>query len=216
MKEITVKKIACGLPSAEDVSKLMDATSVIFNPIDVVNWADFPYCPDVEFRVAHTGEAILINYKVKEASVRAVAQADQGRVWEDSCCEFFVRAEDEDEYYNFECNCAGTLLVNFGKKGDRHHAPESVLANVKRWSSLGREPFEERIGECSWELSLVIPVSSLFNHNIKDLSGITLRGNFYKCGDLLQTPHFLSWSPIDLPQPCFHCPEFFGKLFFEK
>ena len=206
MKEITVKKIACGLPSAEDVSKLMDAASVIFNPIDVVNWADFPYCPDVEFRVAHTGEAILINYKVKEASVRAVAQADQGRVWEDSCCEFFVRAEDEDEYYNFECNCAGTLLVNFGKKGDRHHAPESVLANVKRWSSLGREPFEE----------LVIPVSSLFNHNIKDLSGITLRGNFYKCGDLLQTPHFLSWSPIDLPQPCFHCPEFFGKLFFEK
>ncbi len=216
MKEITVKKIACGLSSAEDVSKLMDAASVIFNPIDVVNWADFPYCPDVEFRVAHTGEAILINYKVKEASVRAVAQADQGRVWEDSCCEFFVRAEDEDEYYNFECNCAGTLLVNFGKKGDRHHAPESVLANVKRWSSLGREPFEERIGECSWELSLVIPVSSLFNHNIKDLSGITLRGNFYKCGDLLQTPHFLSWSPIDLPQPCFHCPEFFGKLFFEK
>ena len=146
MKEITVKKIACGLSSAEDVSKLMDAASVIFNPIDVVNWADFPYCPDVEFRVAHTGEAILINYKVKEASVRAVAQADQGRVWEDSCCEFFVRAEDEDEYYNFECNCAGTLLVNFGKKGDRHHAPESVLANVKRWSSLGREPFEEFFG----------------------------------------------------------------------
>lgn len=216
MKEITVKKIACGLPSAEDVSKLMDAASVAFNPIDVVNWTDFPYCPNVNFRVAHIGEAILVNYKVTEASVRAVAQADQGRVWEDSCCEFFVRAEDEDEYYNFECNCAGTLLVNFGKKGNRHHAPESVLANVKRWSSLGREPFEERIGECSWELSLVVPVTSLFNHDIKDLSGITLRGNFYKCGDLLQTPHFLSWSPIDLPQPCFHCPEFFGKLVFEK
>lgn len=216
MKEITVKKIVCGLPLAEEVSKLMDDASVAFNPIDVVNWTDFPYCPNVNFRVAHIGEAILVNYKVTEASVRAVAQADQGRVWEDSCCEFFVRAEGEDEYYNFECNCAGTLLVNFGKKGDRHHAPESVLANVKRWSSLGREPFEERIGECSWELSLVIPVSSLFNHNIKDLSGITLRGNFYKCGDLLQTPHFLSWSPIDLPQPCFHCPEFFGKLFFEK
>ena len=201
MKEITVKKIACGLPSAEDVSKLMDAASVGFSPIDVVNWADFPYCPDVKFRVAHTGEAILVNYRVTEASVRAVAPA---------------RAEGEDEYYNFECNCAGTLLVNFGKKGDRHPAPENVLANVKRWSSLGREPFEERIGECSWELSLVIPATSLFNHDIKDLSGITLRGNFYKCGDLLQTPHFLSWSPIDLPQPCFHCPEFFGRLVFEK
>lgn len=216
MKEIAVKKITCSVYEAEHVSRLMDVFSVEYNSIDVVNWSDYPYRPDVKFRVAHTGDSILVNYKVTEASVKAVAPADQGRVWEDSCCEFFVRAENEDEYYNFECNCAGTLLVNFGIKGDRHHAPENVLANVKRWSSLGRDPFEERIGECSWELSLVIPSTSLFNHNIKDLSGITLRGNFYKCGDLLQTPHFLSWSPIDLPQPCFHCPEFFGKMVFEK
>lgn len=216
MKKITVKKIARTVPSAEYVSRLMDDASVEYYKIDIVNWPDYPYCPDVKFRVAHTGDSILVNYKVTEASVKAVAPADQGRVWEDSCCEFFVRTENEDEYYNFECNCAGTLLVNFGRKGDRHHAPETVLANVKRWSSLGRDPFEERIGECSWELSLIIPLTSLFNHDIKDLSGIALRGNFYKCGDLLQTPHFLSWSPIDLPQPCFHCPEFFGKLVFEK
>ncbi len=216
MKKITVKKIARTVPSAEYVSRLMDDASVEYNKIDIVNWPDYPYCPDVKFRVAHTGDFILVNYRVTEASVRAVAPADQGRVWEDSCCEFFVCAEDENDYYNFECNCAGTLLVNFGIKGDRHHAPESVLTNVKRWSSLGREPFDERIGECSWELSLIIPVTSLFNHDIKDLSGMTLRGNFYKCGDLLTTPHFLSWSPIDLPQPCFHCPEFFGKLVFEK
>lgn len=216
MKEIAVKKIVCSISEAERVSRLMDDFSVEYNSIDVVNWSDYPYCPDVKFRVAHTGDSILVNYKVTEASVKAVAPADQGRVWEDSCCEFFVRTENEDEYYNFECNCAGTLLVNFGRKGDRHHAPETVLANVKRWSSLGRDPFEERIGECSWELSLIIPLTSLFNHDIKDLSGIALRGNFYKCGDLLQTPHFLSWSPIDLPQPCFHCPEFFGKLVFEK
>ena len=37
----------------------------------------------------------------------------------------------------------------------------------------------------------------------------------YKCGDKLQTPHFLSWAPIDLPKPKFHCPEFFGELVFE-
>lgn len=216
MKEIAVKKIACDIQSAEQVSQMMDGASVRFNPIDVVNWADYPYCPEVKFRIAHTGGSILINYIVSEASVRAVAPADLGRVWEDSCCEFFVRTEEEEEYYNFECNCAGKLLVNYGVKGDRHHAPESVLDNIKRWSSLGNEPFEERIGECSWELSLIIPSSSLFRHDIKDLSGITLRGNFYKCGDLLKTPHFLSWSPIDLPKPCFHCPSFFGRLIFEK
>lgn len=31
----------------------------------------------------------------------------------------------------------------------------------------------------------------------------------------LESPHFLSWAPIDLPNPMFHCPEFFGKLQFE-
>lgn len=215
MKKITVKKIACGMPEAEQVGNVMDDASVCFNQIDIVNWTDYSYRPDVKFRIAHTGDAIMINYRVTESSVRAIAPSDQGRVWEDSCCEFFVCVEGEKEYYNFECNCAGTLLVNFGKKGDRHGVPEHVLHNIKRWSSLGREPFEERIGNCSWELSLVIPVTSFFNHDIKDLSGVTLRGNFYKCGDLLQTPHFLSWNPIDLPQPCFHCPEFFGTLAFE-
>lgn len=215
MKEIRVRKLSCALTDAEQVSKTLDDASIAFIPIDIVNWSDFPYCPKVRFRVAHTGESILINYNVTEASVRAVAPSDQGRVWEDSCCEFFVRPEDENEYYNFECNCAGTLLLNYGKKGDRHHAPKEVLSGIKRWSSLGREPFDERLGEISWELSLIIPVSSLFNHNFKDLSGRVFRANFYKCGDLLQTPHFLSWSPIDLPEPCFHCPDFFGRLVFE-
>lgn len=215
MKEIIVKKISCELPEAENVAGIMDSANVEFNSINVVNWSEYPYSPEVKFRVAHTGGAILINYRVTEASVRAVAQGDQGRVWEDACCEFFVRKEDEGEYYNFECNCVGTLLLNFGIKGNRHGASTDILAKVKRWSSLGRENVEERVGECSWELSLVIPAEAMFEHDIKDFGGMVLRANFYKCGDLLQTPHFLSWNPINLPNPNFHCPDFFGKLVFE-
>jgi hypothetical protein len=26
----------------------------------------------------------------------------------------------------------------------------------------------------------------------------------------------LSWNPIDLPSPCFHCPDFFGEIVFES
>lgn len=215
MKEIIVKKLRCGLPEAEKVSEILDSASVGFNNVDVVNWSDYPYCPDVKFRIAHIGDALLLNYHVTESSVRAVAEGDQGRVWEDSCCEFFVRMEDQSEYYNFECNCVGRLLLNFGVRGDRHPASADFLSKVKRWSSLGSENFEERVGECSWELSLVIPVCTLFEHDIKDLSGMTMMANFYKCGDLLQTPHFLSWNPIVLPDPCFHCPDFFGKIIFE-
>lgn len=215
MKEISIKKISAETVEAIDVPAILDKEGVAFQPIDVVNWNEYPYKPQVEFRVAHTGQAIVLNFRVTEASVRAVAPHDMGRVWEDACCEFFIQPAAEPVYYNFECNCAGTLLLNCGKVGDRKPAPDEVVKSVKRWSSLGREPFEERVGECSWELCEVIPASALFNHGVTDLSGKVMRGNFYKCGDLLQTPHFLSWSPIDLPKPCFHCPEFFGQLHFE-
>ncbi|MBR5541288.1 MAG: hypothetical protein IKU64_02895 [Bacteroides sp.] len=216
MKNLTIKKINASTVEASAVPALMDAAGIDFNPIACVNWKEYPYQPSVKFRAAHTGDAILLHYQVTEASVRAVALADDGRVWEDACAEFFLSPEGNDFYYNFECNCAAKLLLHGGPAGgERPTASEEVLKSVKRWASLGTEPFEERVGECSWELALVIPVSAIFRHEIADLNGKTMRGNFYKCGDKLQTPHFLSWSPIDLPQPKFHCPEFFGELNFE-
>ena len=216
MKSLVIKKIEAKAVEAAAVPALMDAAGIEFNPIACVNWKEYPYQPDVKFRAAHTGDAILLHYQVTEASVRAVATADDGRVWEDACVEFFLSPESNDFYYNFECNCAAKLLLHGGPAGgERPSAAEDVLKSVKRWASLGTEPFEERVGECSWEVALVIPASAIFRHEIADLNGKAMRANFYKCGDLLQTPHFLSWSPIDLPQPKFHCPEFFGEIVFE-
>ena len=52
------------------------------------------------------------------------------------------------------------------------------------------------MGECSWELALVIPASSFFAHQLKDFNHMEATGNFYKCGDKLETPHFLSWHRL--------------------
>lgn len=153
---------------------------------------------------------------ITEQSVRATAPEDNGRVWEDSCAEFFVQPGTDNQYYNFECNCAGTLLIEYGKPGNREHAPLETVGQVTRWASLGRTPFEERLGECSWQLALRIPISAFFHHSLTSLDGMRMKANFYKCGDKLQTPHFLSWSPIALPSPCFHCPDFFGEITFES
>ena len=200
---------------AQQIPTVLDAQQMPYEPIDCVNWEAYPYCPEVKFRMAHTGDAILLEYKVKEASVRAVADTDNGAVWEDSCCEFFFQVPGEKEtYYNFECNCGGTLLIGYGRKGEREHAAPEVTASVLRRSSLGKAPFEERMGECEWQLSLCIPVSAFFRHQITCLDGMTANANFYKCGDKLNTPHFLSWNPIQLPEPCFHCPDFFGSIQF--
>ena len=217
-KNLVIKKIVCtASPEGEAVPALLDANNIAFHPIDVVNWNEYLYKPEVCFRIAHTGKEILLHYKVKEASVRAVAGKDNGRVWEDACVEFFVSPDGDNSYYNFECNCIGNLLIQGGVvSGSRPMASSEVLAIVKRWSSLGNKPFEERIGECSWELTMVIPITAFFKHSLSSFNGKKMKGNFYKCGDKLQTPHFLSWSPINLERPMFHCPRFFGMLSFEE
>lgn len=216
MKELNVKKVSLANVAVENVPALLDKEKVDFQPINTVNWEAFPYQPEVQFRIAHTDDAILVHYKVKEASVRAVVTGDNGAVWEDACVEFFSIPAGDGIYYNVECNCVGTLLIGAGAgRSNREHAPQEVMDKVQRWSSLGREPFEERVEACSWELALVIPYSAFFKHQITSLDGKTVRANFYKCGDKLQTPHFLSWNPINLEKPNFHCPEFFGILNFE-
>ena len=101
-KSLSVKKVMCtASPEGEAVPSLLDENGIEFQPLDVVNWKDYPYKPEVSFRIAHTGREILLHYKVKEASVRAVASGDNGRVWEDACVEFFVSPEGDDRYYNF-------------------------------------------------------------------------------------------------------------------
>ena len=115
-----------------------------------------------------------------------------------------------------ECNCAGTLLIGAGAgRGNRQHAPQEVLDKVQRWASLGREAFDERVGECAWEVALVIPYSAFFLHDITSLDGKTLRANFYKCGDKTEHPHYACWNPIVSDRPNFHMPDQFGKLILD-
>ena len=216
-KSVVAPKISCSTTlSASDVPGLMDSEQVPFSSIGIVNWDKFPYRPEVSFRIAHTGNYILVHYRVKEKSVLAATPKDNGLVCTDSCVEFFLSPNSDSFYYNFESNCVGTLLIASGtSQQKRQKADQKTLSSVQRWSSLGRKPFQERVGTCQWEVALVIPANVLSVRSIQSLDGLRMKGNFYKCGDKMMTPHYLSWSPIDLPNPCFHCPQFFGDIIFE-
>ena len=91
--------------------KLFDEEKIDFQPIQCVNWAEYPYKPKVSFRIAHTQNSILLHFKVKEESVRAKYGEDNGSVWTDSCVEFFSIPAGDGIYYNIECNCIGTILI---------------------------------------------------------------------------------------------------------
>ena len=214
MNKLIISKINASGVTAQEIPALFRENKILYNRVENTNWPkEFPYCPKMQFGIAHTGEEFLIHYCVEEQSVRAVAQKDNDNVWEDSCAEFFISPAADGLYYNIECNCAGTLLLGVGEgRNNRQLATPEITRQIDRWASLGRTPFDTRNQPTRWELALRIPYTVFFRHNITSLDGLTLKGNFYKCGDKLPVPHFISWNPIGTPTPDFHCPQFFGKL----
>ena len=59
-------KVDASTLEAKDVPALMDKYKVSSQPIACVNWPEeSDYCPEVTFRIAHTGDAILLDYKIK-------------------------------------------------------------------------------------------------------------------------------------------------------
>lgn len=215
MKSLTVRKISRANIRVESLSDLLDEENIEFHLINEVNWKNYSYCPLVRFRIAYTSDALLLNYQVEEDCIRAKYGEDNGSVWTDACVEFFIIPADDGIYYNIESNCIGTVLVGAGKeRSNREHANPDVMNKIQRWASLGCQTFEKR-GHTKWELSLILPYSVFFKSKVETLAGKTVRGNFYKCGDELATPHFVSWNPIEVPQPDFHRPDAFGTLVFE-
>ncbi len=213
---LIIPRLSQKVSKAADIPAAFLSAHISYTPVAHVNWPEaFPYKPSMSFAAAHTGDALLLHYRVEEQSVRAVARHDHEHIWEDSCAEFFCMPANDGIYYNVECNCTGKLLVAAGKgRNERQPAPAEVMQAIDRWASLGTEPFDTRLSPTPWELALRLPLATFFLHKLDSLDGLTATGNVYKCGDLLPVPHFVSWNPITTESPDFHRPEFFGQMRF--
>ena len=89
------------------------------------------------------------------------------------------------------------------------------MSAIVRQPSLGSEPRPLTDGHCEWTLRLSVPLTTFIYDDLPTLSGVQARANFYKCGDGLTRPHFLTAFLIHLPKPDFHCPQFFQPIMFE-
>ena len=180
------------------------------------NWSDkFSYQPLTAFSIAYTDKYIYVDYYVRGNYLKAVNTADNSPVAEDSCVEFFLNVPGSKEYWNFEFNCIGT--VNASHRETRENPTRLTseeISKIKRYSSCGTLPFEEKGGVFSWNLIVAIPFT-LLDLNVDNLPDF-INGNFYKCGSKTSAPHLLSWNAIDYPKPDFHRPEFFGIIEFNR
>ena len=91
-----VKKISSANVEACSLPKLFDEEKIDFQPVQCVNWAEYPYKPKVSFRIAHTKDSILLHFKVREESVRAKYGEDNGSVWTDLVWNSFLYLQARD------------------------------------------------------------------------------------------------------------------------
>jgi hypothetical protein len=216
MKIAEVKKIDLkeDYPDLNEVSKKMDEQKDLLM-IDTLNWKGYDYKPAVELAIAYSDREIFLKYFVTENYFKAEKTETNQMVCEDSCVEFFVSPEDDGIYYNLEFNGIGTCLLGTGTgRENSTRANPEVVSKIRRLSTAGDKPVRERVGEYRWELTVAIPYDVFFHHDVKDLKGKTFRANFYKCGDMLSVPHYVTWNPVGTENPDYHQPKYFGLLKF--
>ncbi|MHC1739220.1 MAG: carbohydrate-binding family 9-like protein [Ignavibacteriaceae bacterium] len=163
-------------------------------------------------------------FKVEDHSLLAKYTKDQEPVWRESCVEFYVKPKDSTGYMNFEFNCLGTLLSSHvinhertkdGFKDWRFISKEDCQ-DVLRKTSIKEPTAVEVKRETEWYLEFFIPIFLLEKYfgNVGIQNGDKWLCNFYKCGDDLSNPHWISWSGVR--ELNFHNPEDFGSLIFVK
>lgn len=197
--------------SLDAVTQIIDESGVRCS-IDSLNWADrYPYHPLTVVHAAHSGNALYFDFVVRCNYLSAVHHTNNSPVWDDSSVSVFIQPKQDGEYYNFDFNCIGA--INAAHRLTRR--PVSRLTDdeinmISVLPSCGSRPFREVEGLFTWTLLVRIPLSLL---GIKyDGVPLKMRGNFCKCASGTSQPHFLSWSPINTPDPEFHSPEAFGDF----
>lgn len=179
--------------------------------IDAVNWPQlYSYAPQCLVRLGRSRSHLAISFSVSGMDLRAQEMEDNGRLWEDSCCEFFI-SPGGDTYYQLEISCIGAIRIGKGTERYNFHPLDlSDVAKVKRWSSLEKKCYDLEGGNYRWTVTALVPFSILGMDpgRLPD----EVRANFCKCGERTAHPHFTSWSPIISESPDFYHPEYFGRL----
>lgn len=207
-KQLTVPHLP--YPASADFNSL----SAVFDTLPVQtltneSWPGFTTSCNTVFSIFHTGDRIAVKFYVANDYFKSSRRPVNGPVNKDNCVELFISFSG-DAYYNIEFNCLGNGKVAYGTKRTRRtFLSDDTVRKIQSftWTTYHGTDF-------SWEMILTIPLAVFEFEKCNSLGGVRSRGNFYKCGDDLPQPHFLSWSRIENAIPNFHLQEFFGDIIF--
>ena len=168
------------------------------------------YKPEVTFELGMNEIGFTMDITTLESNPKREKTEHLQFVHEDSCVEWFVNFLPEkcDRYFNFEINPNGCLYIGFGH--GRQDSTTLYRENMKELFDIRPQKTQD-----GWEVFYRIPLSFL-RLFVPDFTFTgALHANVYKCGDLTEHRHFLSWNPVTSETPDFHRPQDFGLMLFE-
>lgn len=191
-------------------------------PLNIGNYMgeEPEFRPSTQAKLLYDDRHIYVIFRVEDQYVRAVAQEVHGRVWEDSCVEFFFTPgrDPSQGYFNLEVNCGGTPLFHYQKipRQDSRKVAIEDMQKIEIAHSLPSVVEPEITEPVTWVIEYRLPLEILeaYGQVTRPQPGTIWRANFYKCADKSSHPHWLTWSVVDHPVPDFHLPQFFGVLEF--
>jgi hypothetical protein len=177
--------------------------------------------PKTEVKLLYSPENLFVIFRVCERYVRCVNTQTNGKVYEDSCVEFFFApdAKFPERYFNLEINCGGTALMQFhtvARKDFQMVSPENI-GKIEIAHSMPKITEPEISESVTWTIACRIPFEmlSVYCEITKPKPGVQWKANFYKTASNNSNPHYLTWKKIENEKPDFHLPNFFATLYFQ-
>lgn len=169
-------------------------------------WKTHPTAPVAYGQVCYTDEALYVRLTCLESDPTVTYYQPNDMVCKDSCLEFFINpTPGKDNFSNFECNAAGTLLVGRYCEGDFELIDPATRPDFQVKAKREAD---------FWQVEYVIPAAFLEKlfPGFCYADGTAMEVNFYKCGDETPQPHYSCWSVIRSKEISFFHSEDFGTL----
>ena len=172
-------------------------------------WAkEGDYMPKAMASLSYDDEGFEVYFKAYETPLRMTETEHNTAVCEDSCVEFFVQFDPENDntYINFEMNPICTMCCG---RGEGRHGRVPIPPEV-----IDTFPRHCEIHDDYWEAWLKIPLDYIMREypGYKHEEGTVIKANFYKCGNDVLHPHFATWNYVVAPKPDYHRPEYFKEI----
>ncbi len=178
-------------------------------PIDQKLWLP---CEQISAyaQLAYDDSRLYVRLHAEEPTIRVENTGMLDQPCQDSCLEFFFSAAEQDaRYINIELN--PSLCIYFGFGTGREDLMRILLPDGAKTLHAASERTPS-----GWDVTYELPFQLLRLFFPDFAPSGTIRGNFYKCGDLTMQEHYLAWNRVDAERPDFHLPKYFGALIFSE